>query len=112
MLATAVWFESLCEPVAFGANAQTEDRNRDPSLTRQVVRHRLEPGSIAFRARTQTLARFRDLSMLVRFRIVLDQFVHHTNSHIGIQAFAYRVSPQTEARSRDPKLLSWLVLVQ
>ncbi|KAH3751612.1 hypothetical protein DPMN_186180 [Dreissena polymorpha] len=44
----AAWFESLCEPVTFGANAQTEVRNRDPSLTGQVVRHRLEPGIHSF----------------------------------------------------------------
>ncbi|KAH3837431.1 hypothetical protein DPMN_110820 [Dreissena polymorpha] len=48
MLETAVWFESLCEPVAFGANDQTEVRNRDPSLTGQVLRHRLEPGIHSF----------------------------------------------------------------
>ncbi|KAH3870797.1 hypothetical protein DPMN_033987 [Dreissena polymorpha] len=44
MLATAVWFESLSEPVAFGANAQTEVCNQDPSLTGRMLRHRLEPG--------------------------------------------------------------------
>ncbi|KAH3838424.1 hypothetical protein DPMN_111833 [Dreissena polymorpha] len=48
MLATAVWFESLCEPVAFGAKAQTEVRNRDPSLTGQVLRHRLDLGIHSF----------------------------------------------------------------
>ncbi|KAH3728048.1 hypothetical protein DPMN_053994 [Dreissena polymorpha] len=70
----SVWYFSngclvrdLCEPVAFGAIAQTEVRNRDPSLTGQVVRHRLDPGSKAFRASTQTYgARTRDLSLLVQ----------------------------------------------
>ncbi|KAH3689698.1 hypothetical protein DPMN_193621 [Dreissena polymorpha] len=66
MLATAVWLESLSEPVAFGANAQTEVHNRDSSLTGQVVRHRLETGSIAFRASTQTGVRTRDLSLVVQ----------------------------------------------
>ena len=92
MLATAVWFESLCEPIAFGANAQTEVRIRPPSLTGQVVRHRLEPGFDSFHGW------YSDWSSIPGPVTV------GANSHIGIQAFADRVSPQTEARSRDPKL--------
>ncbi|KAH3834647.1 hypothetical protein DPMN_107979 [Dreissena polymorpha] len=60
----------------FRANAQTEVRNQDPSLTGQYSNWGSNPGPVTVGA----------------------------NSHIGIRAIAYRVSPQTEARSREPKL--------